>query len=120
MAKSVSIPLPIMTETFANSPDCDTVYIGENTSLSFLDYLRHSLRPWVGATSFTESERGNALLEPDIDEVAGKEVHLDLAEKRELFQSYCEVVRVELYRCHPTPRSRTDLLILVKWYFASF
>lgn len=85
---------PTMTETFANSPDCATVYIGENTSLSFLDYLRHSLRPWVGATSFTESERGNTLLEPEMDEVAGEEVHLDLAEKRELFQSYCEVVRV--------------------------
>ncbi|CRL25913.1 Fungal transcriptional regulatory protein, N-terminal [Penicillium camemberti] len=78
-------------EHFVTGSNGEKFYIGENTSLSFLDYLRHSLRPWVGATSFTESERGNALLEPDIDEVAGEEVPLDLAEKRELFQSYCEV-----------------------------
>ncbi|OQD96137.1 hypothetical protein PENSOL_c017G00074 [Penicillium solitum] len=78
-------------EHFVTGSNGEKFYIGENTSLSFLDYLRHSLRPWVGATSFTESERGNGLLEPEIDEVAGEEVHLDLAEKRELFQSYCEV-----------------------------
>ncbi|KAF9883889.1 hypothetical protein FE257_002683 [Aspergillus nanangensis] len=60
-------------EQFVTGSNGENFYIGETTSLSFLDFLRHGLRRWVGATPFTEGERQSVLLEPDPDVITGEE-----------------------------------------------
>ncbi|KAJ4375337.1 hypothetical protein N0V83_002423 [Neocucurbitaria cava] len=66
------------------------VYIGDTASLSFLDFLRRHLRPYVGATSFTDGERQNPMLENDVAHVMSVETNLNVEEEEALFRSYSE------------------------------
>lgn len=76
--------------------DCVAVYIGENASLSFLDFLRHSLRQLVGGTRFTDGQPQNLMLEPEVDQVTIANPNLTFEEKQDLYRSYCAVVRAPL------------------------
>ena len=76
------------------------VYIGDTASLSFLDFLRRHLRPYVGATPFTDGERHNPMLETDVAHVMSVEINLDLGEEEALFQSYSEAVRCLYFSSH--------------------
>ena len=69
------------------------VYIGDIASLSFLDFLRRHLRPYVGATAFTDGERQNPMLENDVAHIISGETNLDVEEEEALFRSYSEAVR---------------------------
>lgn len=81
------------------------VYIGDHASLSFLDFLRHSLKQLVGDTPFTDGQQHNPLLEPDVDETPSANVSMSLEEKRALFESYLVVVSpiLRLEHCSYTP-----------------
>lgn len=42
-----------------------TVYVGETSSLSFLHFLRKTVKGYVGSVSFTDYERYHTVLEAD-------------------------------------------------------
>lgn len=72
----------------------EKLYIGETASLSFLQFLRKTLRQQMGPSPFTESEFSNQMLEVDVgenqlhaDEPDGLE---DQDQKRALIQCFFE------------------------------
>lgn len=69
-----------------------SVYIGDHASLSFLDFLRHSLKQLVGVTPFTDGQQNNPMLELEADEPASADIMVDFQQKKALFQSYLTVV----------------------------
>jgi hypothetical protein len=46
-----------------------TVYIGKTASLTFLQFLRQTIRQQMGPSTFTESARQNVMLEADAGEI---------------------------------------------------
>lgn len=91
------------------------VYIGENASLSFLDFLRHSLKQLVGATAFTDAQPQsfNLMLESDMDQVPESDMNLSIQEKNALFSSYSAVVCLHFYRSdHSSHTTLTTLASL--------
>lgn len=75
------------------------VYIGENASLSFLDFLRHSLKQLVGATAFTDAQPQNLnlMLDSDVEQDTNPGISLDMEDKKALFDSYAAIVRLTVY-----------------------
>ncbi|KAJ5831946.1 hypothetical protein N7474_000257 [Penicillium riverlandense] len=69
------------SERFVTGSNGEKLYIGDTASLSFLDFLRRNLRPYVGATPFTDGERQNLELEIDVDDATNVEVNLTVEEK---------------------------------------
>lgn len=90
MARNVSDCLNTSIDHFTDS-QC-VVYLGDHASLSFLDFLRHSLKQLVGDTPFTDGQQHNPMLEPELDETPGANVTIEPSEKRALFESYLAVV----------------------------
>ncbi|KAH7362804.1 hypothetical protein B0T11DRAFT_281440 [Plectosphaerella cucumerina] len=74
-----------------------SVYIGEHTSLSFLAFLRHALKPLIGATPFTDNEQKHLILDSDNRDTSGAEPRADPEEEASLFQAYLEVTSGTLH-----------------------
>ncbi|KAJ5580013.1 uncharacterized protein N7459_005998 [Penicillium hispanicum] len=78
------------SEKFITGSNGENLYIGDTASLSFLDFLRHALRPYVGTTCFTDGERQNLMLELDVDDSTNTNIDLTTQEKESLVHSYSE------------------------------
>ncbi|KAJ9136596.1 putative C6 transcription factor [Pleurostoma richardsiae] len=63
----------------------EKVYIGETASLSFLHFLRQTLRPYVGPMSFTDGNRHNVMLEANLNEVHRAEAAVLTPEEQATF-----------------------------------
>ncbi|OKL55458.1 hypothetical protein UA08_09281 [Talaromyces atroroseus] len=69
------------------------VYVGETSSLSFLHFLRKTVKSYVGSVSFTDSERRHVVLETEIAQPADRTPPELTAEKiYDLLESYFEAV----------------------------
>lgn len=81
---------------FSDLSDSCLVYIGENASLSFLQFLRQILKKYMGPSPFTENQFKENMLEV---ELARDESPLvcdqSRGEKYALVQLYREAVSVE-------------------------
>jgi hypothetical protein len=68
------------------------VYVGETSSLSFLHFLRKTVKAYVGSVPFTDSERRHIILETDIEQPANRTLELTTEKMYSLLESYCEAV----------------------------
>lgn len=72
----------------------EKLYVGETASLSFLQFLRKTLRQQMGPSPFTESEFSNQMLEVDLDDSRAQVDEPDGLEdqdqKRALLQCFFE------------------------------
>lgn len=68
------------------------VYCGKLASLSFLQFLRRTLKQQMGPSPFTESERRHSMLEADVTAHKPGGFTEPLSEKKALTQVYFEAV----------------------------
>ncbi|KAL1955725.1 hypothetical protein VTO42DRAFT_8123 [Malbranchea cinnamomea] len=68
----------------------EKVYCGKLASLSFLQFLRKTLKRQMGPSPFTESDRKNTMLEADVSVHKQGSFKEDLADKKALVQAYFE------------------------------
>lgn len=74
--------------------DLVTVYVGNVSGLSFLNYLKHALRHHLGPSQFTNEPASEWMLETfDID-ISAAPVRSDPVVKRELVECYFIAVSV--------------------------
>lgn len=67
------------------------VYVGENASLSFLQFLRRVVKKYTGPSAFTENQFKDNMLEVDVDrDEAPVDLNQSRAEKQALVQLYRE------------------------------
>lgn len=71
------------------------VYIGENASLSYLQFVRRVLKTHIGPCAFTEGDFNNFMLESHVAGLGGNDTPstLDIGEKQTLVQYYLDSVR---------------------------
>ncbi|GAB7326972.1 hypothetical protein MBLNU13_g10922t1 [Cladosporium sp. NU13] len=77
-------------EQLVTGPDGEKLYISESASLSFLDFLRHSLKQLVGVTPFTDGIPQGLALDPDGDQsgYVNTNLKLSLEQRQSLFENY--------------------------------
>ncbi|KAF5240693.1 hypothetical protein FAUST_4219 [Fusarium austroamericanum] len=78
-------------EHFIAGPNGEQLYVGENSSLSFLDFLKQTVRQSLGSTAFTEGHQQSLITDPDTDEPPEGDVQLTSDEKHDLYRSYSVV-----------------------------
>ncbi|KXJ94039.1 hypothetical protein Micbo1qcDRAFT_193315 [Microdochium bolleyi] len=84
----VSAPLP--KDQLLISSQGEKVYIGETASLSFLYFLRKTLRPFVGRTRFTDGETHNIMHEWETGHVESDHIEASAEQMYLLLESYFE------------------------------
>ncbi|RFU30467.1 hypothetical protein B7463_g5879, partial [Scytalidium lignicola] len=82
--------LPVNDQVLTNSTG-EKVSVDETASLSFLGFLRKTIKPYVGSMSFTDNERHHIMLESDRNDVASDRPVVVPVEIYSLLDSYFEV-----------------------------
>jgi len=79
-----------MTGSNSTTADLRIVYVSENASLSFLDFLRHSLKQLVGNTPFTDGLPQGLASEMERDQSAQVDTNLKLSfeQRQSLYEYY--------------------------------
>lgn len=84
---------PLLMEVEEHPLNPLLVYVGGTASLSFLQFLRRTIRQQMGPSSFTENSRRNQMLEVSSPE----DTHINLEEnpgqRRELIDVFLAAVR---------------------------
>ncbi|EEA26578.1 hypothetical protein TMatcc_005145 [Talaromyces marneffei ATCC 18224] len=98
----IQLPISISEAPSVQSPECtesrlllsskgEKVYIGETSSLSFLQFLRGIMKQYMGPSSFTENGPVNVMLEAETSVNRNITFEESLTTKEELIQTYFEV-----------------------------
>ncbi|EED22426.1 C6 transcription factor, putative [Talaromyces stipitatus ATCC 10500] len=92
VSEAPSVQSPECTESrLLLSSKGEKVYVGETSSLSFLQFLRGIMKQYMGPSAFTENGPLNIMLEADTNVNRNIAFEESLATKQELIQTYFQV-----------------------------
>lgn len=73
-----------------------TVYVGETSALSFLHFLRKTVKAYVGSVPFTDSERYHIVIDMDHSPIANVDYKVQTNQVNSWMDFYYEAVRVRI------------------------
>ncbi|KIV95395.1 hypothetical protein PV10_03059 [Exophiala mesophila] len=88
LLESSTMPQRLTRDRLLLSSKGEQVYIGKTASLSFLQFLRHTIRQQMGPSVFTENNRRHHMLEVNSPEDGSSHFSEDDQHKRTLVEAY--------------------------------